>query len=205
MKLYLSSLGIPDPKAYQRLFGKHKGRIAVIATAWNVAPAEKSRPFIEHVIAALTDMGFIPFMLDLRDYDGKTDALAEKFADCSGVWVTGGNTFYLSYHMHQSGFDTLLPHLLRQGFVYAGESAGAVIAGKTLHGIEVLDDPSLAPETIWEGLCLVDYGIIPHWGKPKYAGRSEQAYEEMRLFGPVKTLTDDQYIHLPSSYLTKTV
>jgi len=125
---------------------------------------------------------------------GKKDSLATKLAGFGGCWVMGGNCFYLNYWMCKSGFDTLLPGLLTQGFVYGGESAGAVVAGKTLHGVEVLDNPDEAPEVIWEGLKLVDYGILPHWGKPKHADRYQMAYDEMQLFTPVKTLSDEQFI-----------
>lgn len=194
-KLYLASLAIPDIAAYTRLFGKKQSRnIALITTPWNNTPAAKSKPFIERVASQLTEAGFTVEQLDLADYTGRQTELQAKLALCGGVWITGGNTFYLNYHLHQSGFDALLPVLFAQGFVYGAESAGSVVAGKTLHGVEILDDPAEAPEVIWEGLALVDYGILPHWGKPKYAGRYQQAYEEMRLFTPVKTITDDEFI-----------
>ena len=59
--------------------------------------------------------------------------------------------------------------------------------------IELLDNPNEALHVIWEGLGLVDFGIIPHWEKPKYADRIEQSYEEMQQFCTVKTLTDAQF------------
>lgn len=201
MKLYLSSLGIPDGEAYVKLFGrsglfgkKMPRRVAIIATAWNVAPAKKSQPFIEHTAAALAQLGFETEQVDLAAFGGKKEDLAAKLAGFSGVWVTGGNCFYLNYWMHESGFDQLLPELFKKGFVYGGESAGSVLAGKTLHGVEVLDNPAEAPQTLWNGLCLVDYGILPHWGKPKYADRYQMAHQEMQLFTPVKTLSDTDFV-----------
>lgn len=193
MKLYLSSLAIPDTAAFTSLFAA-KGRIAIIPTAWNVAPSEKSAPFYERTTRMLTDLGFDAEYVDLKDYGGKNAQLQQKLDEHAGVWVMGGNTFYLNYWLRESGFDQLLPGLLAQGFVYAGESAGAVIAGKTLHGIELLDNPADAPETLWEGLGLVDYGIIPHWGSQKYADRMDQTLDEMQQFVKVKTLTDSDAI-----------
>lgn len=193
MKLYLSSLGVPDTKAYVSLFNKHQARqVALITTAWNVAPQTKSAPFIAATTKMITNLGFTTVSLDLARL--KSDQLEAQLKGASGIWVTGGNTFYLNYWMRESGFDKLLPELLRQGVVYGGESAGAVVAGKTLHGIELLDNPAEAPDVLWPGLSLVDYSIIPHWGEQKYADRIEQAYEEMRLFSPVKRLDNQSII-----------
>lgn len=197
MKLYLASLGIPDRKAYLRLFAKNQPhRVAIIPTAWNVAPATKSAPFLQSIQTTFDELGFATTLLDLADYAAKPAELREALTGISSIWVTGGNTFYLNYWMRESGFDKLLPELLAQGVIYGGESAGAVVAGKTLHGIEILDDPNEAPDTIWPGLSFVDYGIIPHWDEQKYADRSQQAYEEMRLFCLVKTLTNQSFISI---------
>lgn len=199
MKLYLSSLAIPDTKAFLALFSKSQPRrVAIIPTAWNVAPSEKSQPFYDRTTHMFTGNGFTTEYVDLKDYGGKPGELRKKLQGFSALWVMGGNTFYLNYWMRESGFDTMLGDLLAGGLVYGGESAGAVIAGKTLHGIELLDDPAAAPDTLWEGLGLVDYGIIPHWGKAKYAGRLEQSQDEMQLFSPVKTLRDDEFIIVDS-------
>jgi dipeptidase E len=194
MKLYLSSLRIPQPKPFLKLFGKNPLHIAIIPTAWHVLPPEKSEPFITHTTKDLVDLGFTTESLNLEDYADKPEALHAKLREFSGCWVLGGNSFYLNYWMMKSGFDNILPDLLKDGFVYGAESAGAVVVGRSLHGIELLDDPSEAPEVIWPGLGLVDYGIVPHWGHGTYAGRIEQAYDEMRLFGPVKTLANDEFI-----------
>jgi dipeptidase E len=195
MKLYLSSVGIPDTRAFLKLFGKHTPRTAaIIPTAWHSYPTEKSAPFIAATSAEFTKMGFTYKYVDLKDFDGKKDELRAKLSDFSALWVLGGNTFLLNYWMRQSGFDEIIRGLLANGTVYGGESAGAVVAGKTLHGIELLDNPADAPEVLWEGLNLVDYGVIPHWGVEKYAGRAEQSYEEMQQFCKVKTLKNDERI-----------
>lgn len=193
MKLYLSSVGIPDQKAYLKLFSKKQPRrVVIVTTAWNTAPSSKSQPFIDAVTTAFKHMDFTHQLLDLAACPPST--VAHRLEGAAAIWVTGGNSFYLNYWMREAGFDKLLPGLLEQGLVYSGESAGAVVAGKTLHGIEVLDNPAEAPEIIWPGLGLVDYGIIPHWSAEKYGERLEVAYEEMRLFCSVKTLRDQEYI-----------
>jgi len=68
-----------------------------------------------------------------------------------------------------SGFTNCIGQLLADTeLVYAGYSAGAVVATPDLHGIEFVDDPVAAPDgydkkTPWEGLGLVGFRIAPHY------------------------------------------
>ena len=98
------------------------------------------------------------------------------------IWIMGGNTFYLNYKIHKTGFDKTLKSAVANGLVYGGTSAGAVIAGPTIHGAENVDDLKDAPQVIWDGLGLVDFGIVPHWGMEKYAKELEKMYEEMQPY-----------------------
>lgn len=195
MKLYLSSVGIPDTKAFLALFGNKPRHMVIVPTAWNPAPRQKSEPFIRAATQTFEQLGFTHETLDLAGES--SDTITERLAGTPAMWVTGGNSFYLNYWMRESGFDKLLPSLLKRGLIYGGESAGAVVAGKTLHGIELLDNPADAPEVLWPGLGLVNYGIIPHWGEQKYAGRLEQTYNEMQLFCPVQTISNRSYTMHP--------
>src|SRR5260221_7313870 len=125
MKLYLSSLGIPQPKPFLKLFGKNPLRIAIIPTAWHVITDKKSKPYITRTTNDLKNLGFTTESLNLEDYAEKPDDLQTKLAEFSGCWVLGGNSFYLNYWMMKSGFDKILPALLKEEFIYGGESAGA--------------------------------------------------------------------------------
>ena len=79
------------------------------------------------------------------------------------MWLTGGNTFQLNWAIRQSGFNTIIHDLVNDALVYGGESAGVVVAGKTLHGVENLDDPRDAAVAIWDELGLVSFSLILHW------------------------------------------
>jgi dipeptidase E len=103
-----------------------------------------------------------------------------------------GNTFYLNFYLQQSGFAKIVKEATAQGLVYGGESAGAVVAGSTLHGVEKVDDPAEAPAIIWEGLGLVDHGILPHADWEKYRKPMAEAKEEMEKFTQVTTINNDQ-------------
>jgi peptidase E len=51
--------------------------------------------------------------------------------------------------------------------VYGDDSAGACLAGPSLHDIELADNPEDAPEAIFTGLALVKFAIVPRWGNKK--------------------------------------
>ena len=85
------------------------------------------------------------------------------------MWSVGGNAFLLRRAMRESGFDEVIVDLLDEGAVYGGWSAGACVAGTSLHPIALMDDPDqLAPaypeiEPVMEGLGLVPFSIVPHY------------------------------------------
>ncbi|HSX29525.1 MAG TPA: Type 1 glutamine amidotransferase-like domain-containing protein [Candidatus Saccharimonadales bacterium] len=195
MKLYLSSVGIPDPKAFRGLFAPNQThQIALITDAWDNAPTKISAPHIEATRRAIQSEGFGCEFIDLSDYRFKPDHLGEALAQYAGAWVTGGNTFYLNWLLTECNFSEVLQTLFKNNFVYGGESAGAVVAGTTLHGIEVLDNILEAPHAVWQGMGLVPYGILPHWGEAKDELYLKRAYREMEQFGNVRRLANDDCI-----------
>lgn len=53
--------------------------------------------------------------------------------------------------------------------MYSGDSAGALIAGLSIAGIESVDEPEFAEEIIETGLSLVPFVILPHVDNPNFA------------------------------------
>ena len=97
--------------------------------------------------------------------------------------------------MKTSGFDQIIKQLLSEGIVYGGWSAGVVAVGPSLHPIELMDDPKVAPEIIYDGLGLIDYFIWPHWGTQKYVHLQAAAIEQMaRLPYESKKLKDGEVL-----------
>lgn len=111
------------------------------------------------------------------------------------IWLNGGNTFYLRWAIAESGTEELLHNVFEQGVVYAGDSAGAVVAGPTIEKYESADDPEVAPYQVSSGLNYFNIGLIPHWGSEEYAavlGAIEESfkqdgYETIRL-------TDNEFL-----------
>jgi dipeptidase E len=175
VRLYLSSHRFGD--RFDLLLGMaEKGaRVGVIANALDAVAPEARAAYARTVfdpIAELRAHGLDAFDLDLRRYFGQPDVLERDLSRLAMVWATGGNAFLLRRAMRQSGFDALAPKLIADGkFVYGGESAGAVVAGPSLAGIDKMDDPNdLAdgydPAVVWEGLDLIPFHLVPHFDSP---------------------------------------
>lgn len=112
----------------------------------------------------LKTLGFTVRPLDLRDYFGRPQPMAETLAVLDLVWVNGGNAFVLRRAMQRSGFDVALrAALANDELVYAGFSAAAVVLPASLRGLDLVDDPHNVPdgypaEVPWEGLNILLFG-----------------------------------------------
>jgi len=180
-------------EALVNVCGESDQRTAVIVpTGWDAYPANRKETEINHIQATLKDAGFTTSMLDLTTAD--KDSVRAALKDKTLVWVMAGNTFYLNFYLHKSGFAEVIKELMTTGLVYGGESAGAVVAGSTLHGVEKVDNPNEAPEVIWKGLRLVDHGVLPHADWEKYREPMAAAKEEMKKFTKVLAITNNQAV-----------
>lgn len=163
MKLYLSSYRIPTPDALADLVGKPLNEIhmAVIPNAKDYYAERAWNYKVNDFVVFASNLGMKPTVVDLR-----------KTPDFTGydlIWAIGGNTFCLRYEMQRSGFDNAIRPLLEKGVVYGGDSAGAIVAGVSLKGVEHGDEPQFAENIITEGLGLINYAIIPHVDSPGFA------------------------------------
>jgi dipeptidase E len=83
--------------------------------------------------------------------------------------------------------------LVAQGKVYAGWSAGSIVAGPTLQYFDAMDDPKDAPERILDGLHLTDIVIIPHIDNKDFIQGAHKADHHLRQAGyRTLPLTDSQ-------------
>lgn len=140
--------------------------------------------------------------LDLRDHFWNPAGLEAALAGVDLVWAVGGNSFLLRRAMRQSGFDQILARRLAEdSLVYGGWSAGAVVAGSTLRGIELMDPPTVItpgydPDPVWEGMGLVDYIIVPHFASehPEAEAAAAAAAHLAAQGVPHRTLRDGEAI-----------
>ena len=173
MNLYLSSYMIGDhADRLLAIAGGPGARMAIITNALDAFPLADQLAFARSQFDPdeyFSSFGFDPSLVDLRPYAGRQEALRKALLRFKVVWVLGGNTFILRRAMRESGFDLLVPELLANGVVYAGWSAGACVAGDSLRAVEIMDEPTatapgyLTSETIYDGLNLVPFTILPHY------------------------------------------
>lgn len=194
MKLFLSSLSIPNTDVYRSLFGDiQQPRIAMICNAWGVYSPEKSEPYIRANMGLFTELDMSVEIIDLLEYANKQSDLDDTLSKYDGIWVTGGNTYYLNWAIHQSGLQNIIHKHCDRGLVYGGESAGAVVVGPTLDHFQAMDDPTEAPAVILEGMSLTDVVVVPHSDSEKYSEEVEGIYQALQGAGEdVVRLNDSQ-------------
>lgn len=169
MKLYLSSYRIPTPNDLAQLLGKplEEVSVALIPNAKDYY-IERARNFkVGDLVEYMQQLGLNVEIVDLRDYSN-ADALKEKLARHDLAWAMGGNTYMLRYEMRRSGFEKIIGELLESGITYGGDSAGALVAGVSIAGVESADEPEFAEELITEGLELVPIAVLPHVDNPEF-------------------------------------
>jgi dipeptidase E len=202
MHLYLSSYRIGDQG--HRLAELARGKTAlVVSNALDFSTDSARRRFgTEREIGWLAELGIPAEPLDLRDYFASQHTLPEKLAAAGMLWVVGGNTFLLRKAMHISGIDQWIHgHLEDEHFLYGGYSAGNCVLSPSLKGIHLADEPeaqSIGYEhpTIWEGLGVIDYYIVPHFRCDHFESASMEAvvdyYSEHEL--PYRAIRDGEVI-----------
>ena len=170
MNLYLSSYGLGTPPI--ELHASRPGaRAAIVLNALDQFGPSRARD-LDHEAADLRGIGYAGDELDLRVFFGEGKSLTERLSQYDLVWVVGGNSFVLARAMTASGFaDALTAQSGREAFAYAGYSAGAVVAGPDLEGIDLVDDPAVYPDDYpadvpASTLGLVPFRVIPHWRSP---------------------------------------
>jgi dipeptidase E len=169
MRLYLASahLGAAPERVLEIV--EPGARVAVIMNAWDGDPGSRAEE-ASHMLAQFSSLGLEAGELDLREHvaDDSDARLRRRLAGVGLVFAHGGNTFVLRRAMRASGFDHVIRQLVSEDrLAYGGESAGAIVAGPTLHGLELGDDLSVIPagyrpDVEWSGLGLVDFVPLPH-------------------------------------------
>lgn len=143
----------------------------------------------------LQNNGYQLELLDLRMWRGRKKALRAKLQSKDVIWLGGGNTFYLRWILKETGADNIIRDLVDKGKIYAGWSAGAVVAGPTLKYFESMDDISESPEMIMDGLNLINSVVVPHLDNKDFADDAKEANQKLRHDGyNTIVLNDDQVL-----------
>ncbi|MDB5161899.1 MAG: peptidase dipeptidase dipeptidase [Candidatus Saccharibacteria bacterium] len=174
MKLLLTSNGLSNDSiaaAFEDLIGKapSEAKIAFIPTAGFIDRDNKE--WLIQDMYRIFDRGYQVDIIDLTALT--SEQIKDALTNSDAIFVGGGNTFYLSYWMEKMGLFELLPKLLETK-VYAGISAGSMVAGQSL----ALSSPALnnpqafidehydevgpSGQSLNKTLNLVDFIFRPH-------------------------------------------
>lgn len=152
MKLLLASFLHPDIGDYI------SGRVLYIDDA---ASEMRQAPFAQAELKAIGEAAetLVPLTLS----QSKSSDLQNEIASANCIYVASGEVFRLLNALRSTGADRLLTDAVNQGKLYAGSSAGAIIAGPSIEPASIMDDPKTAPQlTDYTGLNLTSHVIVPH-------------------------------------------
>ncbi len=175
MKLYLSSYKLGNDISYLKGWIKENdNKILMISNSRDYkAFDEEEQEKLKYNIKILEDVGFKVTLLDLREYFDDNEKLAGDIKNYNAIYVRGGNVFVLRKAMGLSGFDKyLIDNRENDNILYIGESAGTCVLGKTLTGLDILDEPVNVYNNdlvMYEGIGLLDFTPVLHY-KSEYVG-----------------------------------
>lgn len=207
MKLYFSSYRIPKPEDLLALIEKPAEKIAagIITNAKDLKPEEERVQKLEDVKNYLTNLGISrSVFIDLRQYEDTTQ-MGRALTRFDMLFVAGGNSFVLNDTMAKTGFKAIARTLLEAGVCYVGESAGAVVAGPSLVGFELMDDANQVGDLQRTGLEIIPQIIVPHNDSPdeRYVGRA--AHIQVRNPGVEVIALNDNQAYIVHNSTARTV
>lgn len=195
MKLYLSSYRIPDIDSFKKFVGKDDIHIGLILNAKDYKTHDERAAKRGELISYFSGFGFTVEEINLLNYVDRREELLNTFKSYDVVWLNGGNTFCLRWAIAECEGEDILRQALEEGVVYGGDSAGAIVAGPTLKYFNSADDPTLAREAIYEGLNLIDFVILPHWGSEEYGEILMATQKSLKQDGYItKEIDDSEYL-----------
>lgn len=189
--LLLTSAGLPKETRdfFLDLLTKppERSTVCFIPTA---ADPEKDKWFVVKAKNEIKEIG-----MKLKEVDLKNEtkvSLLRKFSKCDVIYVNGGNTFYLLDWIRKSGFDRIIPKLLKMGKIYVGSSAGSYITCPTIEQATWKhQDRNKVGLTDLTALNLVPFLITAHF-EEKYRPLIEKAAKTTKY--PIVVLNDTQAI-----------
>ncbi len=191
-KLFLSSNFYQVSNLLLPLLPKEPNKLTVTFIPTAADPYE-DRSWMYEDRNKLIEMGFAVFDLDIKNKSKKQ--LFELTKDTDIIFVSGGNTYYLLEHVQKSGFDEVVKQLITNETIYIGSSAGSVLACPTIEYIEDLDDKAKAHLISFDGLGIIEFLLLPHYGDPKYDDKFRKIIDKWKNLGyTIKTLTNNQTI-----------
>jgi len=196
-RIFLTSSAHKVARNIARDIGNARGmKLALINTPieFNIREAD----FLDKYKVAFKKEGFV-----ISDYTISSKSSGQIKEDLLGydvIFVSGGNPFYMLQKIQETHSAKVLRDLIeKEGKIYIGSSAGAIVAGPNIY---CSYRPDLEREyegfklSNYTGLGLVDFIVFPHWGDDEV----KKTYFDFRLShyftekNKIILLTNYQYI-----------
>lgn len=118
------------------------------------------------------------------------------------IFTSGGNVCRLKNKLIQIGWWEELSNRINSGTMYIGDSAGAVILGKTISHTLEYEPFSPVPDNL-DGLNVLDKSVVVHYSKVKYSSGKIVQDEECYLahVNQTKFLGKGNYITVKNNQL----
>jgi dipeptidase E len=141
--------------------------------------------------------------VDISRIDMWTDLEGRHFSELApygAVLFGGGNTFELVAEVRRSGFLGLLSRFLASGGIYAGGSAGAILAGADIRTASLCGDKNEIRIRQFEGLGLLrDWSIAAHY---THGMRDELLSRARSLRLKILALSGNCAVHVSDGQIT---
>ena len=206
MKLFLSSQDLGNfAEDLRELVGKNR-KTLVITNARDYADPEEKAEVVKRKLTMMKDAGFDAIELDLCEYFSKDPSELSKYVSDYNpglICATGGSVFLLGTALAISGMDDIIRQLLEKDkIVYAGYSAGAMVASKDIENYE-RDDLQVesiqeyyGTPAITDGLGLITEYIIPHADQKRYSKETKFYKEHLGKLGVETIVLNDQDVYI---------
>lgn len=207
MKLLLTSNGLSNASiatALADLTGKNPkdAKVAFIPTAAHTKRENKN--WLIDDLYRIKQQGYYVDILELTALQPKEVMRMAEGADV--LFAGGGNVFFLSYWMQKTGLFDRMPKLLETK-VYAGISAGSILAGGSLLPSKAVKDgyvderyyeKNRTGESSDKPLGLVDLIVRPHLNSPYFplVNKSNLAKIAPTLPYPLYALDDNSALKI---------
>jgi len=176
MKLLLCSEGFyteAEVAKTEELVGKPRQEIsvAVINEAYAVEHDNNLTWVLDNLNSVRDNFGGKSELVNLLALD--TETVKQRIQKHDVIYVIGGHTDYLMSVFQKTGFDQLLPELLRSK-VYVGSSAGSMVVGQRIsteaYAAVYGEEGDYGVTRYAE---LVDFAVIPHLNSEAFPGTRE--------------------------------
>lgn len=138
------------------------------------------------------ELGFVVDEFSITDMEAKE--IENRLKDKNIIYFTGGSTYWLMNQLIKTGCDEIIKKMPEE-IIFIGSSAGAKIFGQRIDLCTKVDDVIKPDEVRKEGLKMIDFTIMPHWGSDYFKERFEKGFGQIWTEGlKLLPITNQQYI-----------